>query len=200
MSAPEGISFLGIGFTGVGYLCLEIGVKKKLGSLDAWALEGGGVWKQGSSSGILEADVMRRSLHAPIAPGRTAGAYVCLLAVLLLWAPMWASAWMARGTACCMGTMCALHGHGNTRSPGKSEAPKNDRECQHPRGTGMVGCDMSCYHKEGASLVSSSVYVLPESVDISAPSETVNSTVASKPEAVLQVFAPPSPPPKGSLL
>jgi hypothetical protein len=200
MSAPEGISFLGIGLTGIGYLCLGIGVKKKLGSLDTWPLEGVGVWKEGSSSGILEADVMSRSLHAPIAPGRSAGACVCLLAVLLLWAPMWASAWMARVTACCTGNMCAVHGHGKTSSPGKSEATKNDMECQHPRGAGMVACGMSCYHKEAASPVTSSVYVLPEPVDVWAPPETVNSTVASKHEEVLQVFAPPSPPPKGSLL
>jgi hypothetical protein len=34
MRAPEGISFLGIGFTGVGYLCLGMDVKNKLGSLE----------------------------------------------------------------------------------------------------------------------------------------------------------------------
>jgi hypothetical protein len=95
--------------------------------------------------------------------------------------------------------MCAVHGHGKTNSPGKSEAT-NDMECEHPRGAGMVACSMSCCHKEGASLVSSSVYVLPESVEISALPETVNSTAALKYEEVLQVFAPPSPPPKGSLL
>ena len=47
--------------------------------------------------------------------------------------------------------------------------------------------------------MSSSVYVLPESVEISALPEIVNSTAALKYEEVLQVFAPPSPPPKGSL-
>jgi hypothetical protein len=98
-----------------------------------------------------------------------------------------------------MGNMCAVHGHGKTNSPGKSEATKNDLECEHPRGAGMVACSMSCCHKEGASLVSSSVYVLPESVEISALPETVNSTAVLKYEEVLQVFAPPSPPPKGSL-
>ena len=37
---------------------------------------------------------MRRSLHVPIAPGRTFGAWVCLaLAVVMLWAPMGAAAW-----------------------------------------------------------------------------------------------------------
>jgi hypothetical protein len=48
--------------------------------------------------------------------------------------------------------------------------------------------------------VSSGVYVLPEPVEISVPPETVNSTVALKNEEVLQVLAPPSPPPKSSLL
>ena len=33
---------------------------------------------------------MNASLHPPIAPGRKFSASVCLLAALLLWAPLWA--------------------------------------------------------------------------------------------------------------
>jgi len=150
----------------------------------------------GGGSGILEAHVMSRSLHAPIAPGRTVGACVCLMAVLLLWTPMWASAWMLRGMACCTGNMCAAHGHGKTNSRAKTEA-----ECEHSRGAGMAACSLSCCHEEDASLVvNSGVYVLPEPARIAAPAETVSLAVAAKHEEVLQAFAPPSPPPKSSLL
>jgi hypothetical protein len=76
---------------------------------------------------------------------------------------------------------------------------KSKTECQHSQGAGMAACSMSCCREEGASVVSSGVYVLPEPVRISAPAETVNSTVALKHDEVLQVFAPPSPPPKASL-
>ncbi|HEY1470655.1 MAG TPA: hypothetical protein VGF61_16555 [Candidatus Acidoferrum sp.] len=143
---------------------------------------------------------MDRSLHAPIAPGRTVGAWVCLIAVLLLWAPMWASAWMAQGMACCAGNMCAGHAHGKTNSPGKSGATKNEMECEHSRGAGMTPCSVSCCHQEGTSLVSGGMYVLPEPLGISAPTESVSMSVAVKHDEVLQVFAPPSPPPKTSLL
>ena len=150
------------------------------------------VWKARKGSGILEARLMRCSLHAPIAPGRTVGACVCLVAVLLLWTPMWASAWMMRGMACCTGTMCTAHLHTKTNAPAKSEA-----ECEHSRGAGMAACSISCCHDEGASLaVNSGVYVLPEAVEIAAPAETMSLAVAAKQEEVMQVFAPPSPPPE----
>jgi hypothetical protein len=64
----------------------------------------------------------------------------------------------------------------------------------------MAACSMSCSHEEDASVVSSGVYVLPEPVGISASAESVNSLAELKHEEVLQVFAPPSPPPKASLL
>lgn len=153
-----------------------------------------------SGSGILEARVMNRSLHAPVAPGRTAGACVCLMAVLLLWTPVWASAWMARGMACCAGTMCATHGHGKTSAPGKSGATKSEMECEHPRSAGMTACSMSCCRDQSSSVVSNSVYVLPEPVVVSVPAETVGPAVAAEHNEVLQVFAPPSPPPKGCLV
>src|SRR5208283_1479730 len=156
------------------------------------------MWKVASGSGILECCVMTRSLHVPIAPGRIVGAWVCLIAVLLLWTPMWASAWMARGTACCAGNMCAAHGHGKTNSPAKSDATKNEMECEHSPSAGMA-CSMSCCHEDGASLVSSGVYVLPERVRISSPAETMSLAAAVKHDEVLQVFAPPSPPPESTL-
>jgi hypothetical protein len=60
---------------------------------------------------------------------------------------------------------------------------------------------MSCCHEEDASVVvNSGVYVLSQPVEIAAPAETMSFAVAAKHEEVLQVFAPPSPPPKSSLL
>ena len=151
-------------------------------------------------SGILKFRLMNGSLHAPIAPGRSVGACVCLVAVLLLWAPMWASAWMARGMACCDGNMCAAHDHAKSGSAGKSDTTKSETECEHSRSAGMTACSVSCCREQGASLVSSGVYVLPELVVVSVPAETLGLAVEVKHDEVMQVFAPPSPPPKGSLL
>lgn len=156
------------------------------------------MWKVASGSGILESRVMTRSLHVASATQRIVGAWVCLIAVLLLWTPMWASAWMAQGTACCAGNMCAAHGHGKMNSPAKSDATKNGIECEHSPSAGMA-CSLSSCHEDGASLVSSGVYLLPERVRISSPAETVSLAARVKHDEVRQVFAPPSPPPKNTL-
>src|SRR5271169_661864 len=100
--------------------------------------------------------------HFPFAPGRIAGAWVCLIAVLLLWAPMLASAWVAHGMTCCTGSMCAVHGNGKTDSSAKRQAAKEEApvECAHSRGLGMA-CRMSCCPDQSSS-VTSTVYVLPK--------------------------------------
>jgi len=145
---------------------------------------------------------MTRSLYPPRAQGNHAGAWLCLMAILLLSAPMWASAWAARGMACCAGNMCAAHGHGKTNAAGKSETPKEEApmECEQHCGRGILNCSMSCCHEQGASLMSGTPYVLPAPPAVSLPAETLNSSVAAECEEVLQVFAPPSPPPKISSL
>jgi hypothetical protein len=155
------------------------------------------VWKACKSYVILEFLMMSRSLHTPFAPGKVAGAWVCLIVVLMLWTPMLASAWAASGMACCAGNLCAAHGHAKTNFSGKSEGTM---ECEHSRGAGMAACTMSCCHEQSASLVSSTVYVLPEPAVISLPAETPRPTIAVKHEEILQVFAPPSPPPKAPVL
>ncbi len=65
---------------------------------------------------------------------------MCLIGVLMLWAPMLASAWATSGMACCAGNMCAAHAHGKTNSTGKSKAARNEApmECEHSRGQGWL--------------------------------------------------------------
>ena len=60
---------------------------------------------------------MRHSLHRPIAPGNRLRACVCLLAVLLLWTPLWAAAWQTHNMSCCTDGMCPLHGHAHPAVP-----------------------------------------------------------------------------------
>jgi hypothetical protein len=145
---------------------------------------------------------MKKLAYVPIAPGKAVGAWLCLTAVLLLWAPMWASAWAARGMSCCAGNMCAAHGHGKASFSGKGAAAKDEApmECEHSHSPGMAACSMSCCHEQSSSLVSGTVYVLPNPAVILLPTATTNSAVAVNDEEVFLVFAPPFPPPKSSLL
>jgi hypothetical protein len=139
--------------------------------------------------------------HFPFARGRIAGAWVCLTAVLLLGAPMLAAAWVAHTMACCAGSMCAAHGNGKAKPSGKHQAAKEEAplECAHASGSGMARCRISCCPDRSSSVASSAVYVLPKPEITSFPAEIPNPGFARNSRAVLQVFAPPSPPPKTSL-
>jgi hypothetical protein len=152
--------------------------------------------------GYPRSSQMNRSLHTPIAPRKVIGAWVCLITVLLLWAPMWGSAWQAREMACCTGNICAVHGHAKTQPSRTGGATRHEAaatECEHTKGAGMAACTMSCCHEQSSSVVSSAVYVLPEPAVLALPAKTLNPTDVMSYEEVLQSFAPPSPPPKTSL-
>src|SRR3981189_512841 len=65
---------------------------------------------------ILEIRKMKRMTHDSNALGRRLRACVCLMAVMLLWAPAWGAALQAAGVGCCDGAMCPLHGHAPKKS------------------------------------------------------------------------------------
>jgi hypothetical protein len=129
------------------------------------------------------------------------GAWVCLSAVVLLWAPMWASAWATSGLTCCPGNMCAAHGQGKAKVPETSRAAKQEErmECGHSQSAGIAACTMSRCHDQASSLVGSTVYVLPTPAVSALPAKTLRAAASVKYEEILQIFAPPSPPPRGSL-
>jgi len=81
----------------------------------------------------------------PIAPGKL-GAWVCLVAVVLLWAPMWAAAWPTDGMDCCKNGLCMAHAHSqsNPARPQQAGAKESPMDCAHHGGSGMANCSMSC--------------------------------------------------------
>src|SRR5271169_3363204 len=97
---------------------------------------------------------MKRSLHVPIARGRSFGAWVCLVALVLLWAPMWAAAWQANSMACCDGGLCAAHGHSKPTPsrPQKSSPAEAPMDCDHHAGSELTACAMTCSHESASSL------------------------------------------------
>src|SRR5271157_1845064 len=97
--------------------------------------------------------------HIPIAPGKT-GAWVCLVAAMLLWTPLWATALQTDGMACCKDGMCLAHGHAAGRhTSGEQESAPMD--CGHGNQAGLQACDMKCCHDAGATFVAAVIFVMP---------------------------------------
>lgn len=141
---------------------------------------------------------MRRSLHVPSAPGRTFGAVLCLIAVILLWAPVWASAWQTNGMACCSGGMCMAHGHSKTNQPPTQQAAsgQSPMDCEHHGGSALANCSMSCCHESNPSLATAVIFLLPEAAIISRPTQAIAAPANFAPTEFVQSFEPLSPPPR----
>ena len=141
---------------------------------------------------------MKTLRHFPIAPGRILGAWLCLLAVVLLWSPIYAAAWQAQGMACCSGGLCAAHGHpkqgqSHQHQPRTSETPM---DCEHHGDNTLMVCSMSCCHQSSSSLTTAVIFLLPEPAIVSRPAVALASPSNLAPPEFVQSFDPPSPPPR----
>lgn len=125
---------------------------------------------------------------------------MCLVATVLLWAPMWAAAWQANGMACCEGGMCAAHGHPGTKQPKPQlTAPKESlMNCAHHGESEIVNCSMSCGHDSRSSLTTAVIFVLPVPAAISKPTQASAALTFFAPTAFVPSYDPLSPPPRTS--
>jgi len=139
--------------------------------------------------------------HAPIAPGKILGAWVCLAAAVLLWAPMWAAALQSNGLTCCNGSMCAAHGHSkpSQRRPEKTSPSEAPMACDHHGTDGLTDCAMSCSQESTSSLTSAVIFLLPEPASVSEPAVAIAAPAEFAPMEFARLFEPPSPPPRISL-
>jgi hypothetical protein len=133
---------------------------------------------------------------------RKLGACVCLVAVMLLWAPAWASALQAAGMGCCDGAMCPLHGHAPKKSSGDSNSAKDApmAGCEHHGRKAAMDCSMACCHPKDPVVTGAIIFVLPSPVEISAPLVIGPPTPTLFSSASSFVFDPASPPPRTFLL
>src|ERR1700752_2498757 len=70
-------------------------------------------------------------------------ATLCLVAAVLLYAPLGGAAWLLYSGACCTsGGKCPIHGHHHTQTPATSG---HAMDCGHEM-PGMAQCSMSCCH------------------------------------------------------
>src|SRR5215469_1056196 len=151
---------------------------------------------------------MMRSLHSLIAPGRKMGAWVCLLAVILLWAPLWAVALEANGIGCCIAGFCTHGPRGQQRAgqapPVQPASAETSMACEHHGGATQnkpdaMKCSMSCCHETSAAMAAAIVFVLPSTTSLSAPLGAAGSSPELTATEFMQSIQPLSPPPRISL-
>jgi hypothetical protein len=132
---------------------------------------------------------MSTSRQFPIAPGRKMGAWVCLVAALLLWSPLWAAAIQAAGMSCCEGGMCPAHHH----QPRQADSQETPMTCEH---NGASQCSMSHSQSEGKTFVAAMVFILPAALLHSRLSLVVTPLKISVDGEIPSAVAPPDHPPR----
>jgi len=97
-------------------------------------------------------------------------ALCCLVAVLMLWGPVWASAMTSAGMGCCDSGMCLTGGHAAGKHSTPGQKPHESKtsmpsDCGHEGKRAAVGCSMNCCHTEQSAVVPPVVFLLATSVN-----------------------------------
>ncbi len=121
-------------------------------------------------------------------------ATLCLVAVVLLYAPLAGAAWSLNSTACCTVGQCPVHGYHHQHSPASSRK-QGLMDCGREM-PGMSKCTMSCCHDSDHPAIAPVMFVLPPAVSVSAPSSLKSCITFSKPSNDLRSIEPLSPPPR----
>jgi len=123
---------------------------------------------------------------------RSISASICLLMVVLLYAPLAGAAWSLHQMACCVSGQCPIPAHHQHKAPA---APVDHMDCGHDM-PGMMACAMSCCHDADRSLVTSIAFVLPQPVPVAEPAAIVSPIESARPLDFAGSIEPLSPPPR----
>src|SRR6266568_8690879 len=124
-------------------------------------------------------------------------ATLCLVAVVLLYAPLGGAAWLLYSGACCTsGAQCPIRGNHHAQTPAN---PEHDMDCGHEIAA-KTQCRMSCCHNPDRPAVAPAIFVLPVSVSASVATNFGPLITLSAPQNSVNSFGPLSPPPRFSAL
>src|SRR5690349_3030972 len=124
-------------------------------------------------------------------------ATLCLVAVVLLYAPFGAAAWTLYSSACCTsGDQCPIHGHHHEETPA---SPGHAMDCGHEM-PGMAQCSMSCCQNPDRPAVAPAIFILPGPITVPANANFESLTALYGPQNSANSFEPLSPPPRFSTL
>jgi hypothetical protein len=124
-----------------------------------------------------------------------AAAWVCLLAVALLYAPLVGAALLANGVNCCAGGVCPIpehHHHKQQQAAAKEAAPM---DCGHEMG-GLTSCSMSCCKDPSRPALIPGAFVVPELSFAPAAGEVLHAVRLASSLEISRFVKPLSPPPR----
>ncbi|HYL64955.1 MAG TPA: hypothetical protein VE077_20255 [Candidatus Methylomirabilis sp.] len=126
---------------------------------------------------------------------RAAAAWMCMLAVALVYAPLGAAALIANGVGCCVSGYCPVKGHHHHKQQTADEQDSMPADCGHDMG-GMMACSMSCCQDQGRPAVVPGTFVLPVAASVPAAGEVIRPVQVTNSPKLSQVVRPLSPPPR----
>src|SRR5216684_6043097 len=162
-----------------------------------WPKDGNGIaiepvaaWKSFLAYDLVTVGISMTHRNQP--RRRSISASICLLVVVLLYAPLAGAAWSSYQASCCTSDQCPIAGHHHQKT---AASPANQMDCGHDM-PGMMACSMSCCHDSERSIVSAVAFVLPSPVVVVAPAGSKSPIEATKPMDFLRSLEPLSPPPR----
>lgn len=127
---------------------------------------------------------------------RIFAAYACLVAAVLLYAPLAGAAWASHAMACCTGDHCNIPRHHHQKAaqhPASNTA--GDMDCGHEM-SGMSNCSMSCCQDPDKPVVTAVAFVLPHAIFTSTSLLVTRADDAPRFVEVPRSVEPLSPPPR----
>ena len=135
---------------------------------------------------------------------RFTAAWICLLAVAILYAPLAGGAWLAHSMAgmnCCAGGYCPIAAHHHPKQKGNSSQSSTPMGCGHKMGGTdgmgtMKSCSLSCCPDPARAALIPGAFLLPV-VSAAPGTEEISQPVVIATALALSRFAKPlSPPPR----
>lgn len=120
---------------------------------------------------------------------RNVGAYLCLLATVLLYAPLAALACSVSPMSCCDGDHCPLH------RQHRQDTHKHDMDCGHDSDE-MTACSMDCCHTSEKAALTLLTFVLPYPGIVAEASLVTGAHQIIQSSEILLSHQPLSPPPR----
>ena len=146
------------------------------------------------SAGVVSVGVRSEKLT------RSVAAWICMLAVTLLYVPLVGAALVGNGIDCCVGGFCPVRGHHHKTQKPVASQDAMPMDCAHDmkghETDGMSECSMSCCQSPQHPTLIPGAFVLPAATVLAGARELVRPVKASDPEEISRLSKPLSPPPR----
>jgi hypothetical protein len=126
--------------------------------------------------------------HRPIL-----AACLCLLAVVLLYAPLAGAVWVGHAMACCTGDHCNIPEHHHRKAAPVDAGSHLD--CGHDM-SGLMACSMSCCQDADKAVVTAVAFVLPSLTFANSTMLVARAVEAARSIEIPRTIQPVAPPPR----